>query len=86
MTTATRYRSPTREAYAEVSLSEFDDDELREELANRDGTNSQSYGEGYGLSSGTIGRLATLILCGQRDIALQELCQELEPHVGRLLP
>ena len=86
MITASRYRSPTREACAEVSLSEFDDDELREELENRNGTHSQGYEEGYSLSSGTLGRLATLILCGQRDIALQELCQELEPHVGKLLP
>lgn len=84
--TKSHYRSPTREAYAEVSLREFSADEMRAEIANREGGKCHHLGDEYTISSGIMARLSTLVLCGQRDAALQELCRELEPFVGRSLP
>lgn len=87
-----RYRRPTVYREVEVSISEFSTDELRAELAHRrhqeiDGaTHDGCEDEDEVLTPETVNRLRTLILCGQRDAALRELCSELEPWVGRLMP
>ena len=89
-----RYYSPTRYKTAELdtSLNEFTVDELRVELAHREGKvidgdpRDTPDEEQYSMSIYTTNRLRTLILCGKRDSALRELCSELEPWIGRLLP
>lgn len=88
-----RYNSPGRRREFEVTLSEFSSDELYAEIAHRErneaGGNTLGPADDsqYSMSADVACRLRTLVLCGQRDAALRELCSELEPWVGRgLLP
>lgn len=83
------YRTPVRYANASVSLDEFTDEELRAEMdyRRRNAINHTGADEDVTyLPEDLISRLSTLRLCGQRESALRELCDYLEPIVGRLLP
>lgn len=92
MSTATRYRSPTRYAEAAICLDEFSTNELVAELKHRSGDDAAadfaqgSTEDGFHLTPDTLSHLKTLVLCGQRESALRELSLELEPHIGKLLP
>lgn len=92
LATARKYRSPTRSAYVDVSLEEFDTQELIAELKHRGSGDDlaadfgSSVDDGYFIDPEMLSRVSTLVLCGQRDSAAQELCRALEPIVGRLLP
>lgn len=79
-----RYRSPTASSYAEVSLEDFSIDDMRRELAHRAGNVDGDFGDS-GLPEDLEKSLNTLIVAGQRDVALRELADYLEPFIGKLL-
>lgn len=84
--TRTPYRTPSREAYAEVSLSEFSREDIEQYLAHLDGERRGSDGEGgLYLTSEDLDRLATLELCGQRQFAAEWLLDFVGEHIGRNL-
>lgn len=86
--TKPRYRSPTRTADAEIGLDEFDTGELQRELQHRRGVDvseASMRNDGIHLDSEFINTINTLLLCGQRPSALEQLSDKLFDVLGRRL-
>lgn len=81
-----RYRSPTRTAEAEIGLDEFDTDELHAELIHRGSTPGEmSSSDGLLISPADLNSIDTLLLCGQRDAALEIIGGLIFKQTGRRL-
>lgn len=86
MTTATRYRVPSISEYVDVSLDQFDVDEIREYLAHVDGqAGAGPTGEALTICRSDLAHIETLALCGQKQAARDEVLQIVSRHIGRQL-
>ena len=95
MTTKPRYRVPTCAVYHDVSLDEFDVQDIRKYLAHIDCTagDATEYEDpadrpkpaGLNISGSDMDRIATLALCGQRDAARELVLQIVGDAIGRAL-
>lgn len=84
--TAKRYRTPSVSEYVDVSLDQFDTEEIREYLAHVDeGTATGRHGESLTIGVADLGRVETLALCGQRDAAREFVLEIVARHIGRKL-
>lgn len=87
--TKQRYRSPTRRVDASIGLDEFHTSELLKELQHR-GEPVDPYADdepssnSLTLSPNFLARLSTLLVCGQRCAAVEELLAEVDPMVESL--
>jgi hypothetical protein len=75
---AKKYRVPTATAECEISLDEFDKDDIIEYLKRLD-SGDYSYVEGY------WDCIETLLLCGQRDAAIAEILLIVGKKIGRVI-
>jgi len=93
-----RYRTPEISRYVEVSLNDFDDDQIVEYLRHRgyavggngkpvhDEAGGPVPGEGPVLiDEDDLGRISTLAVCGQLDSARDHVLTIVERHIGRRL-
>lgn len=76
------YRTRCISVDVDVDMSNFSDDEIREEASERDLLVAEG---SSGLPKSLEARLYTLILCGQREQALRELADHLAPFIGKLI-
>ena len=86
--TKQRYRSPTRSAEAEISLDEFDTGELERELQYRVGNYRSAPLTDVGgiyLDAEFLSTVTTLLICGQRESALEMVADQLFEALGRRL-
>lgn len=74
-----KYRAPVHYAEVEVSLSDFNDDDILEYVR----VNGLSDEFGAGSDSEEIARIDTLLLCGQRDAAREAVERMLSRTLGR---
>lgn len=82
----TRYRTPSVSEYVDVSLDQFDIDEIREYIAHVDGeAGTGPSGESLTIGVADLGRIETLALCGQRDAAREAVLEIVSRHIGRKL-
>jgi hypothetical protein len=87
-----RYRVPTVSRYVDISLSDFDLDEIREYLRRMDrgemdkpegSISPAGFGEPLLIESDDLDRIATLALCGQKQHAQQYVLGLVSEHIGR---
>lgn len=81
-----RYSVPTREAYAEVSLSEFTTDEIRAYLAYVDkkpGYENPNMDDSLTFDANEMSHIGTLLLCGQHDAAKEIILNKFSNALGR---
>lgn len=81
--TKSRYRVPTHTEYVTVSLDEFSDEEIVAYMSER-GLETALDGQ-FVLSEDELGRLETLVLCGQKESARAWLLDIVGKHIGRSL-
>jgi hypothetical protein len=91
-TTAPRYRVPCiQPEVEEVSLADFDIEEIREYLHRKDhgkldkpaGAASSGFSDPLLIESDDLDRIATLALCGQKQHAQQHVLSLVSEHLGR---
>lgn len=91
-TTAPRYRVPCiQPEVEEVSLDDFDIDDIREYLRRRDygeldkpvGAAPSGFSDPLLIEADDLDRIATLALCGQKHHAQQHLLNLVSEHLGR---
>ena len=88
MMTKQRYRSPSRSAEAEISLDEFDTEELERELHHRAGSYRSAPltdDGGIYLDAEVLSTVTTLLICGQRESAREMVADQLFEALGRRL-
>lgn len=74
-----RYRSPSASVCVDVSLDEFSSEDLKTELVHR-GEESASGGGASGgmfITEEQFSRIATLLICGQRQSAIDYINEEI---------
>ena len=89
--TTPRYRVPriTKYSETEVSLDDFDLDDIREYLRRQGGGSSSSPSSGGAddsdlcIEKSELDRIETLLLCGQRDSAREWVFEIVSKHIGR---
>ena len=80
--TKSRQRTPTVYPHVNpVSLDDFDIDEIREYL--RGSGASVPSDEDFVIPCDDMNRIETLLLCGQRQSAIDELLRAASEHMGR---
>ena len=92
-TTLVRYRSPSREKYIDVSLSDFDLDEIRKEYEHRRNVGNQSEiaNDGNGIdetatiNAADLRRIRALLLCRQDAAALEAMRDLIRDALGTAL-
>jgi hypothetical protein len=84
--TAVRYRTPSVSEYVDVSLDQFDIDDIREYVAHVDAkAGTGPSGDSLTISREDLGRVETLALCGQTDAARETVLEIVSRHIGRKL-
>ena len=88
--TKPRYYAPTVRTDVDVSLSEFNDDEIIEYCRQKNITigvapSQVDYGSGICLEPSELARIETLTICGQRQEARDFLCRIVGDQIGRAL-
>lgn len=72
-----------------VTLDDFDIDDIRDYLLNNGTSGDRGFGrslddgDDFVVPSDTMNRIATLLLCGQREHAIAELHQLASEYLGR---
>ena len=85
-TTQVQYRSPVREKYVEVSLSDFDTEELRKEYSHRlGGTGCIDSHAVVSIDRIALVRLRELLLCRQDEAAIKAMCDLIRDALGTAL-
>ena len=92
-TTFVRYRSPSRERSVDVSLSDFDLDEIRKEYEHRRnvGPQSELANDGNGIDKtvtinvADLRRLRALLLCRQEAAAIEAMRDMIRDALGTAL-
>ena len=88
--TLVRYHSPSREKYVDVSLSDFDLDEIRKEYEHRRHTSVQSElaNDGNGIAETVtinatdLRRIRALLLCRQEAAAIEAMRELIRDALG----
>ena len=82
-TTKSRLRVPTIYPEVEpVSLDDFDIDDIKEYLTGK-GVSDLPSEEDFVIPRDDMNRIETLLLCGQRQSAIEELLRAASDHMGR---
>ena len=80
------YRSPSREKYVDISLSDFDTEELRKEYSHRlGGTGSIDSHAVFSIDRTALLRLRELLLCKRETEALDEMRDLIRDALGTAL-
>ena len=86
ITTIALYRSPVRTEYIEVSLSDFDTEELRKEYSHRlGGTGSIDSHAVVSIDRTTLLRVRELLLCLRETEALDAMRELIRDALGTAL-
>lgn len=86
-----RYRVPVHYVDVEVSLDDFDDEQIVEYLRHRgysvigNGSSSDNIDLDASITGNELDHIYTLSLCGQRQAAIDEGLQLLSRAIGRQL-